>query len=91
MAAMRGTFAKQSAAAAVAAALSVLLVVLLVVAGVGVRAEEGKAPRAPPKELRIGVLHRPDDCTQTAEYGDRVEVHCTRRLHGPPARVLIWA
>ena len=39
--------------------------------------EPAAKPRVPPKDLRIGVLHRPETCTHQIERGDRIEVHCT--------------
>ena len=41
--------------------------------------------REPPQELRIGVLHRPENCDYKVGKGDKISVHCRRP---PPGRAV---
>jgi len=54
-----------------------LLLLLLVLVAVGVEA------RLPPNQLRIGILSKPEMCTDKVERGDKISVHCTC---APPLR-----
>jgi len=50
-----------------------LLQLLLLLALVAVGAEA----RLPPNQLRIGILSKPEMCTDKVERGDKISVHCT--------------
>ncbi|ORZ33892.1 hypothetical protein BCR44DRAFT_35563 [Catenaria anguillulae PL171] len=53
--------------------LALALALLAVASAVSVAATKPK--RDPPKQLRIGVKHRPKECTQKTKNGDTVYMH----------------
>jgi FK506-binding protein 2 len=58
---------------------SALVACLLPLAAYGKACEGEDLP--PDAKIRIGIKHRPEDCTQKAKNGDRLRVHYEGKLY----------